>query len=493
MTQTLVDINLIGDRQIAEYLDEACLIMQNAGLNKAGVFSNITTAGQLTSTIATGTAPLVVSSTTNVANLNASSLSGATFAAPGAIGGTTPATATFTTLTASSTTTLSSMTAGSVLYAGTSGVVSQDNANLFWDGTNHRLLVGGAAPTGGANSGATLFIGNAGSLNNWQGAPFLTTLPTGSGSWLEFAENTTNGTTFRISKDSNTGVLFNANNKTIGFRADAYGTAVSGAQMTLLASGNVGIGTTTPLSKLNVQADASNADATAGGQFIISGATDPTKRLGFEIDTTNNYALIQASKTGTSAYQLALNPSGGNVLIGASTFTSGGGVQLGSPTGGDKGAGSLNVAGGLYINGVSVAAASAPVFAQSTPSNPTGTSNTTGLMMGLAGAITPTTTGTIVIMICGDASNTTILDGCSMQIRYGTSTAPTNGAALTGTAVGGKVKSNTAVAAEFLPFSVHAIVTGLTLSTAYWIDLGVAAITGGTASVGDISISVYEL
>jgi hypothetical protein len=45
---------------------------------------------QLTSTIATGTAPLVVASTTNVANLNASSLNGATFAAPGAIGGTTP-------------------------------------------------------------------------------------------------------------------------------------------------------------------------------------------------------------------------------------------------------------------------------------------------------------------------------------------------------------------------------------------------------------------
>jgi hypothetical protein len=44
-------------------------------------------ATQLTSTIAIGTAPLVVASTTNVANLNASSLNGATFAAPGVIGG----------------------------------------------------------------------------------------------------------------------------------------------------------------------------------------------------------------------------------------------------------------------------------------------------------------------------------------------------------------------------------------------------------------------
>jgi hypothetical protein len=57
-------------------------------------------ATQLTSTVAIGTAPLVVTSTTNVANLNASSLNGATFAAPGPIGDTTPAAGSFTTLSA---------------------------------------------------------------------------------------------------------------------------------------------------------------------------------------------------------------------------------------------------------------------------------------------------------------------------------------------------------------------------------------------------------
>lgn len=57
---------------------------------------------RLISTIATGTAPLTVTSTTNVPNLNASSLSGATFAAPGAIGGTTPGIAAFTTITGTS-------------------------------------------------------------------------------------------------------------------------------------------------------------------------------------------------------------------------------------------------------------------------------------------------------------------------------------------------------------------------------------------------------
>lgn len=42
--------------------------------------------------------------------------------------------------------TLTSMTPGSVLFAGTGGVVSQDNTNLFWDDTNNRLGVKTNAP-----------------------------------------------------------------------------------------------------------------------------------------------------------------------------------------------------------------------------------------------------------------------------------------------------------------------------------------------------------
>lgn len=68
-----------------------------------GAFTTVSATGVITSTLATGTAPFTVASTTNVANLNASSLSGATFASPGAIGSTTAGTAAFTTLSASST------------------------------------------------------------------------------------------------------------------------------------------------------------------------------------------------------------------------------------------------------------------------------------------------------------------------------------------------------------------------------------------------------
>lgn len=70
------------------------------GSNGLAVTGTIAVSGQVTSTVATGTAPLVVASTTVVANLNAAQLNGATFAAPGAIGGTTPAAITGTTVTA---------------------------------------------------------------------------------------------------------------------------------------------------------------------------------------------------------------------------------------------------------------------------------------------------------------------------------------------------------------------------------------------------------
>lgn len=57
------------------------------------------------------------------------------------------------TATLSTSLTLSAMTSGSIIFAGTSGLLSQDNANFFWDNTNKRLGLFTTAPTNALSLG----------------------------------------------------------------------------------------------------------------------------------------------------------------------------------------------------------------------------------------------------------------------------------------------------------------------------------------------------
>lgn len=50
--------------------------------------------------------------------------------------------------------TATTFTAGSVVFAGTGGVYSQDNGNLFWDDANNRLGVGTASPSSALDMGS---------------------------------------------------------------------------------------------------------------------------------------------------------------------------------------------------------------------------------------------------------------------------------------------------------------------------------------------------
>ena len=134
----------------------------------------------------------------------------------------------------------------------------------------------------------------------------------------------------------------------------------------------------------------------------------------------------------------------------------------------------------------------AATTAQSTPANPTGTSSATQVMMGLAGSITPTKSGKVLIIISGALQNTGGATTNTVQIRYGTGTAPANGAAATGTTAGAALQSAPTNGSGPEAFSINAIVSGLTLSTAHWIDVGLAA-SAGTGSIRTISISAVEV
>ena len=107
------------------------------------------------STITTGTAPLVVASTTNVANLNASSLSGATFAAPGSIGSGTAGSGAFTTLSATGVTTLSAGTVSAPALT-TSG---DTNTGMFFPAADTIAFVEGGTEVIRINSSSNVGIG----------------------------------------------------------------------------------------------------------------------------------------------------------------------------------------------------------------------------------------------------------------------------------------------------------------------------------------------
>lgn len=156
------------------------------------------------------------------------------------------------------------------------------------------------------------------------------------------------------------------------------------------------------------------------------------------------------------------------------------------------GAGTIN--GVLKANGSGTTSLYAPARYTATPSNPTGTSNTGAFTMaGLAGSITPTTNGNVYIAINGVTTNSTLADGCQTIIRYGTGAAPTNGAAFTGTSAGSVQYIPIIPATATIPFINIGYVTGLSVGTAYWLDLGQIAVTGGTCSLLNITVVALEM
>ena len=134
----------------------------------------------------------------------------------------------------------------------------------------------------------------------------------------------------------------------------------------------------------------------------------------------------------------------------------------------------------------------APALVEASPVNPVGTTSATAVMMGLGVSITPATSGTVLVIITGMIGNSTIDDGASVQIVYGTSTAPNNGDPATGTTLG-RLK-NFVASTDYgkQGFSLAFLATSLTVGTPYWIDVGLNAVTGGTANIYDLDVVAIE-
>lgn len=126
-----------------------------------------------------------------------------------------------------------------------------------------------------------------------------------------------------------------------------------------------------------------------------------------------------------------------------------------------------------------------------TPSGQT-TAQGTQTMVGAGGSctITPVYSTRILIIFTGVFNNGTANQSVTMQLRRGTGTAPTNGAAVTGTTVGNSLAPTNFIVTNNEQFSLYGITTGLTPGTAYWIDFSGSAPTGTTTWGGMTCIAM---
>jgi hypothetical protein len=236
-------------------------------------------------------------------------------ASPPAIGVTTPASGKFTSVTNTG------LTSGRVTYATTNGLLT-DSANLTFDGTNLTsgsfIPSSGTAPTNGMYLATTNSVGF--STNSTERMRIDTNGNVGIGtsspiSSLGFGESTT-GITFQSTNTSlNLGkvavikpIVAGSGNGDLTFETYQGGSG-GGERMRINSSGNVGIGTSSPASKLNVSG--SNVTVSAGYGIAYSG--DQTRIMTPEDNVSG--ALI---RWGSGAICRFLNGSTENMRIDSS-------------------------------------------------------------------------------------------------------------------------------------------------------------------------------
>ena len=132
-----------------------------------------------------------------------------------------------------------------------------------------------------------------------------------------------------------------------------------------------------------------------------------------------------------------------------------------------------------------------------TPTNPSQIAGAAFKMLGLGSTIhlTPARTGKVRLTLSyGGIAVGTGATG-STKIAYGSGTAPLNGAAATGTVVGGTytVGGTAAASSTETVITRSVIVQGLTVGTSYWFDVQANCSMGTSAGVTKVEATLEEL
>ena len=296
----------------------------------AANFTTVGATGQITSTVSTGTAPLVVASTTKVANLNADQLDGADWAAPAAIGTGTPAAGTFTALTANT----SLVAATADINAGTiDGTVIGGAAAQAITGTTVTATTGFVGGLTGNVTGNTTGTHTGGVIGNVTGdVTGNVTASTGTSSFNDVTINGTlnmnagtSATITNLTSPTNSG---DAATKGYVDTADALKLNLSGGTMSgAIAMGTnkiTGLGTPTAnadaATKVYVDTSISNLVASAPGLL------DTLDELAAALGDDPNFATTVTNSIATKL-PLAGGTMSGAIAMGTNKITG-----LGDPT-----------------------------------------------------------------------------------------------------------------------------------------------------------------
>ena len=126
---------------------------------------------------------------------------------------------------------------------------------------------------------------------------------------------------------------------------------------------------------------------------------------------------------------------------------------------------------------------------------PTGTSADTQVMMGLALAFTPLSTGLVRFTFVANLKQTSSAtnDVATVTMQYGTGIAPGNGAGQTGTQFDAGIRADASSTAYTNPVISEFAVVQLVAGTTYWFDLSLSAGAGILLTLTQLSLMLEEL
>jgi hypothetical protein len=290
---------------------------------------------------------------------------------------------------------ITSATAGSVLFAGASGILAQDNANFFWDNTNSRLGIGTTTPIlkldviGGSTDTTTV-----GGTTVEQISLFRPSNGTGG---IRTGFNTANGDAYIWSANSGSNLYF-------GTRSAPN----NNINLAILSTGNIGIGTTTVGSNLQINGNAaigySSSTAAPTNGLAVAGASTFANNITLSASSTNALILQNSSSgespnvtfiTPVNKYNIDANATGNLRFFRENTDGTGGAVRMNLTDGGSLGIGTTTIGSTIQVNGNAAIGYSASTAA---PTN------------GLAVAGNIDITGTSLLKITGNATNPNAAD-----------------------------------------------------------------------------------